>query len=316
MKNFISIKDVNDLPKLIDLALELKKDIFKYRELGIDKTLGLFFFNPSLRTRFSTHKAGRNLGMEVITVNADKDNWALEFMDGAVMDGTKAEHIREAAPVIGKYCDIIGIRSFPGLTDKEFDENDTVINSFLKYSDSPIVSLESATGHPLQSFADMVTIHELREKSRKPKVVLNWAPHIKAIPHSVSNSFAEWANVYDCDFVITHPEGYELHPKYTGDAPIIYNQEEALKDADFVYIKNWSCYSDYGKILPVNENWMLDKSKLDRTNNAKIMHCLPVRRNVELSDYALDSENSVVTRQAENRIYAAQAVLTEILRNM
>ncbi len=316
MKNFISVNDVDNVSKLINDTLEIKKQPLKYRELGKDKTLGLFFFNPSLRTRISTHKAARNLGMDVIVLNADKDNWGLEFEEAAVMNGKKAEHIKEAAAVIGKYFDITGIRSFPTLTEKETDEDDTVIKQFMKYSGKPMISLESATLHPLQSLADMVTIYENWNFNKKPKVVLTWAPHIKPIPHSVANSFSEWANKIECEFVITHPKGLELNSLYTGNAKVVYEQDKALKDADFVYVKNWSLYNDYGKFYNGGYDWMIDKKKLELTNNAKIMHCLPVRRNVELSDYALDSENSIVIKEAENRVFAAQAVLKNILDDL
>jgi N-succinyl-L-ornithine transcarbamylase len=316
MKNFISVNDVDNIDKLIADALELKKDPLKYRNLGKDKILGLFFFNPSLRTRISTQKAGQNLGMDVTVLNADKDNWGLEFEEGAIMNGTKVEHIKDAARVLGKYFDILGVRSFPSLTDKVADDNDVVIRQFMKYSEIPMVSLESATRHPLQSLADLVTIHENWDFKRKPKIVLTWAPHVKPIAHSVANSFAEWAGSIDCDFVITHPEGYELNPLYTKNAEITHDQDSALKDADFVYVKNWSSYNDYGKILFDGKGWMIDEKKIGLTNNAGIMHCLPVRRNVELSDYALDSANSLVIKEAENRIYAAQAVLKNILETM
>jgi N-succinyl-L-ornithine transcarbamylase len=316
MKNFISINDVDNIAQLINDVIEIKKKPLKYSELGKDKTLGLFFFNPSLRTRISTQKAGRNLGMEVVVLNADKDSWGLEFEEGAIMNGTKVEHIKDAARVIGKYFDIIGIRSFPALTDKETDENDIVIKQFMKYSGIPMISLESATRHPLQSLADIVTIYENWDFRKKPKVVLTWAPHIKSLPHSVANSFAEWANRIDCEFVITHPEGLELNPSYTGNAKIVHDQNKALSGADFVYVKNWSSYNDYGKIFNGGFDWQIDKKKLELTNNAKIMHCLPVRRNVELSDYALDSANSLVIEEAENRVYAAQAVLKNILDNL
>lgn len=316
MNNFISINDVKDVNKLIEEAIQLKSNPLKYRSLGENKTLGLFFFNPSLRTRISSKLAGRNLGMDVIVINADKDSWGMEFVDGVIMDGNKVEHIKDSAPVIGNYCDIIGVRSFPTLVDKNIDENDLIISQFQKYSKAPIMSLESAIGHPLQSLADMITIKENWQEKKKPKIVLSWAPHIKAIPHCVANSFAEWTNQIDAEFVITHPEGYELNSKYTENTKIEYNQNEAIKDADFVYVKNWSSYNDYGKIVIPEENWMLNKSKLDKTNNAKIMHCLPVRRNVELSDYALDSSNSIVQEQANNRIYSAQIVLKKLLEGI
>lgn len=313
MRNFTSVKDVTDLNGLVKEALALKKSPFSYKQLGVNKTLGLIFMNPSLRTRLSTQKAALNLGMNVIVMNVDKEGWALEFEDGAIMNGTTVEHIKEAAAVMGQYCDIIGLRSFPGLKDKNFDYSEDILNKFIKYAKVPIVSLESATVHPLQSLADLVTITENKAAGRRPKVVLTWAPHVKALPQAVPNSFAEWMCAADVDFTITHPEGYELDSSFTNGATITFNQEEALKNADFIYVKNWSSYKDYGKVITTDPSWMLTNDKLKETNNAKVMHCLPVRRNVELSDEILDGTSSIVIAEAGNRVWAAQAVLKQIL---
>lgn len=315
MKHFTTVNDVRNIDELVNKALSLKKNPFALSEHGKNKTLGLIFMNPSLRTRISTQKAAMNLGMNVIVMNVDKDGWALEFEDDAVMNGTKVEHIKDAAAVMGTYCDIIGIRCFPNLIDKEDDYNEKVLLKFMKHSKVPIVSLESATLHPLQSLADLITIKESWRENNKPKVVLTWAPHIKPLPQAVANSFSEWMSKADVEFMITHPENYELKDEYTRGVKIIYNQDEALKNADFVYVKNWSSYKEYGKILCEDKNWMLTNEKLKITNNAKVMHCLPVRRNVELSDEILDGKNSLVLKQAENRVYAAQVVLKTILEN-
>lgn len=318
MRNFTSVKDVKNVDKLVAEAIKLKKNPHAHSNLGKNKTLGLIFMNPSLRTRLSTQKAASNLGMHTMVMNIDKEGWALETEEGVSMNGDKVEHIREAAAVMGEYCDIIGIRCFPKLQNKEEDYSEDILKKFIKYSGVPIVSLESSTLHPLQSLADLITINELHNSTeiRKPKVVLSWAPHIKPLPQAVPNSFAEWMTNADVDFTITHPEGYELHDSFTKGATINYDQNEALKDADFVYVKNWSAYKDYGKILCNDENWMLTKNKLNALNpNVKIMHCLPVRRGLELSHDLLDSENCLVTKQAANRVYAAQAVLKNILEN-
>lgn len=311
MKNYTSLSDIENLEELIRDALALKKEN-SAASFGKGKTLGMLFFNPSLRTRLSTEKAAKLVGMEVMVMNADKDGWALEFEDGAVMDSNKAEHIKEAAAVLSQYCDIIAVRAFPGLVDREKDEADVVINSFLKYATVPVINLESATGHPLQALTDAVTVFELKKKNR-PKVVLTWAPHPRALPQSVPNSFVEVMQKMEVDFVITNPEGYDLNPAITKGTKIMHNQEEALKDADFVYVKNWSSYEDYGKILNEDRSWTYSKSKLDITNEAKVMHCLPVRRNVVIDDEVLDSGNSVVIHQANNRTFAAQAVLRRLL---
>jgi len=322
LKNFISVNDVTDINALVAKALAYKSNPFADRHLGADKRVGLLFLNPSLRTRLSTQVAAANLGMEAIVFNVDKEGWALEFEEGAIMNGTTVEHIKDAAPVLGNYFDILCVRTFPSLKNREEDYSEQVINSFIKFSGVPVVSLESATLHPLQSLTDIVTITESLQNSlltngdrvRKPKIVLTWAPHVKALPQCVANSFAQWVNAWgEAEFVITHPEGYELSTDYTEGATITHNQDEALKDADFIYVKNWSSYADYGKIYNTDSAWMLTQKKLKLTNSAKVMHCLPVRRNVELSDEVLDSPNSIVTQEAGNRVWAAQAVLSEII---
>ncbi|MCY1216761.1 N-acetylornithine carbamoyltransferase [compost metagenome] len=314
MKKFTTVDDINDLDELILTAKKIKSDPFGNPELGKNKVLGLLFFNPSLRTRLSTQKASLNLGMDCIVMNLNTEGWSLEFEDGTVMDGNKAEHIKEAAQVISQYCDIVGVRSFPTLTDKEKDEAEQVINSFVKYSSIPVISLEGATEHPLQAVADALTIQEYKTK-RKPKVVLTWAPHPKALPHAVPNSFAKIMKLSEYDLVIAHPKGYELNPEITKGATITDNQDEAFKNADFIYAKNWSSYNDYGKILSNDTNWTITKEKMALTNNAKFMHCLPVRRNMIVSDDVLDSEDSILIPQANNRTFAVQAILTKILEN-
>lgn len=315
MKNFLSVGDVNNLDKLIDQALEYKASPLKDRNLGKDKTVGMLFLNPSMRTRLSTQLAAKHLGMESIVFNVGQDGWALEFEDEAIMSGTTVEHVKDAAPILGKYFDILGIRTFPGLKNKEEDYSELYIKQFMKYSGIPVVSLESATLHPLQSLTDLITIREVYKEKRKPKVVLTWAPHVKALPQCVANSFAQWVNYWGgADFVITHPEDYELSRQFTQGAKITHDQDEALDGADIVYVKNWSCFEDYGKMYVNDPRWMLTQEKIRKTNNAKVMHCLPVRRNVELSDEILDSNNSLVTQQAGNRVWAAQAVLSEILK--
>jgi N-succinyl-L-ornithine transcarbamylase len=319
MKQFISVKDVTNINALVEKALTYKQQPLLDKNLGAHKRIGLLFFNPSLRTRLSTQVAAQNLGMEPILFNVDKEGWALEFSEGAIMNGTTVEHIKDAAPILGNYFDILCIRTFPGLQDQSVDYSEHIIHQFIKYAGIPVVSLESATLHPLQSLTDIITIQESMKLSptftnKKPKVVLTWAPHIKSIPQCVANSFSEWVNAWgEADFVITHPEGYELAEAYTKGATITHHQDEALKDADFVYVKNWSSYQDYGKVLCTDANWMLTNAKLAVSNHAKVMHCLPVRRNVELSDEILDGPNSLVTKQASNRVWAAQAVLSEIL---
>lgn len=312
MKLFSSVNDVTDINQLVNEALQLKQNPYAYQQLGKNRTLGLIFLNPSLRTRLSTQKAALNLGMNVIVMNMDKEGWALEFNDGVIMNGTTVEHIREAAGVMGQYVDILGVRSFPGLVDREKDYSEEIFNKFVEFCGVPMVSLESATRHPLQSLADLVTIQELKTRPR-PKVVLTWAPHVKALPQAVPNSFAEWMCKADVDFVIAHPEGYALCEDFTKGATITHNQDEAIKDADFIYVKNWSAYEPYGKVFSDYTHWMLTNQKLTLTNNAKVMHCLPVRRDLELSAEILDGPNSVVVHEAGNRVWAAQAVLKQML---
>jgi N-succinyl-L-ornithine transcarbamylase len=314
MKNFVSVKDVVSIDALVQKAMAYKAMPYKDKQLGVGKRVGLLFMNPSMRTRLSTQIAAQNLGMEAIVFNMDKDGWKLELEDGAVMNGTTVEHIKDAAPVLGAYFDLLCIRTFPTLVNKQDDYDEVFVNLLIQYSGIPVISLESATLHPLQSLADVISIKETFKEERKPKVVLTWAPHIKPIPQCVANSFAQWMNAWnDADLVITHPEGYELDGQFTKGAVIEHDQKTALENADFVYVKNWSSYTDYGRVLAENKDWMLTTDHLQHTNNARVMHCLPVRRNVELSDEVLDSKNSIVNLQAANRVWAAQAVLAEIL---
>ncbi len=316
MKHFLSVNEVANLSELVTSALAYKADPFKDANLGHRKRLGMLFLNPSMRTRISTQIAAKNLGMEAIVFNVGQDGWTLEFEDEAIMSGSTVEHVKEAAPVLGKYFDILGVRTFPSLKNKEDDYSELYIHQFIKYSGVPILSLESATLHPLQSLTDIITIQEAFKEKRKPKIVLTWSPHVKALPQCVANSFSQWVTAWgQSNFMITHPEDYELDKKFTHGATIIHDQDEALKDADFVYVKNWSTYTDYGKIYCNDPDWMLTNEKLATTNNAKVMHCLPVRRNVELSDEILDGSNSLVTQQAGNRVWAAQAVLAELLKS-
>jgi N-succinyl-L-ornithine transcarbamylase len=336
MKNFISAHDVTNIDDLVQKALAYKADPLKDKELGAHKRVGMLFLNPSMRTRLSTQIAAQNLGAEAIVFNVDKEGWALEFEEEAIMSGNTVEHVKDAAPVMGNYFDILCIRTFPSLKNKEDDYSELYIKQFIKYSGIPVVSLESATLHPLQSLTDILTITESLAADAggssigggfpaggyaggsrpRPKIVLTWAPHVKALPQCVGNSFAQWVNAWGkADFVITHPEDYELDPQFTKGATITHNQDEALKDADFVYVKNWSTYNDYGKIYCNDPEWMLTNKKLRLTNHARVMHCLPVRRNVELSDEILDGPASIVTREASNRVWAAQAVLAEIFRH-
>jgi len=316
MKNFISVHDVDNINALVAKALAYKAAPLSDKKLGAEKRIGLLFLNPSLRTRLSTQVAAANLGMDAIVFNVDKEGWALEFEEGAIMSGSTVEHVKDAAPILGNYFDILCIRTFPGLKNRDDDYSEMYINQFIKYAGVPVVSLESATLHPLQSLTDIITIQETFKAKRKPKIVLTWAPHVKALPQCVANSFAQWVNAWgEADFVITHPEEYELSEAFSKGATITHHQDEALKDADFVYVKNWSTFNDYGKIYSNDPEWMLTEEKIALTNNAKVMHCLPVRRNVELSDEILDSANSIVTQQASNRVWAAQAVIAEILGN-
>ena len=311
MKKYVTINDIKNIEHTVQEAIQLKNNPYQFENLGKYKTLVMLFFNASLRTRLSTEKAAKSLGMDVMVLNIN-DCWNLEYDNGTIMNLAKAEHIKEAANVISQYGDIIAIRAFPTLTNKEKDETEQVLHSFVKYASVPIVNMESATAHPLQALADAITISELKTTSR-PKVVLTWAPHPKALPHAVANSFIKIMKEIDVDLLIAHPKHYELNSNITQDVPISYNQEEALKDADFVYAKNWSNYHDYGKIVSVDENWMLTNEKL---GNAKFMHCLPVRRNVVVEDAVLDGENSLVIEQANNRTFAAQIVLKNILKTL
>lgn len=319
MKKFFSVDDVDSLGSLVEEALYLKKNPRSFIDLGQGKMLGLVFLNPSLRTRISTQKAAIQLGMDVIVMNMSQDGWALETRDGVVMDGNTVEHIREAAAVMGQYCDIIGLRSFPGLKDRDEDYGERLFNSFSKYCQVPVISLESATRHPLQSLTDLITIQETKENIEKPKVLLAWAPHIKSLPQAVPNSFSEWMCKAQgegmLDFRIAQPKGYELSEEFTNGAEIYYNLDEALESVDYIYVKNWSSFKDYGRIYSIDQNWMLDKDRLKNTNMAKIMHCLPVRRDLELSSELLDSSQSLVIPEAGNRVWAAQAVLKRILEN-
>jgi len=312
MKHFITLADLPHLAQTLDLAMALKKNPSQWDGLGKGKTLGLLFFNPSLRTRLSTQKAAQNLGLPTMVMNFSQESWALEFEDGTKMSGLRSEHVKEAAAVVSQYCDMIAIRAFASLSDKEKDEAEIVLRSFAKYASVPIINMESATGHPLQALADALTLAE-HKTLHKPKVVLSWAPHPKALPHAVGNSFVKMMEHQDAEFVITNPKGYELDPRITKDIPVIHNQEEALKNADFVYAKNWCSYSNYGSILRTDDEWMLTADKMKLTNNAKFMHCLPVRRNIVVADGVLDNSNSLVIEQANNRTYAAQAVLKTII---
>lgn len=315
MKNFTSTKDIHDLNELVQLAREIKADPFKYRDTGKDKTMVLLFFNPSLRTRLSTEKAALNLGMQVISMNADQ-GWTLEFEEGAIMNAGSAEHVKEAAAVVSQYADIIGIRTFPGLKDREKDYAEQVMEAFKRYASVPIISLESATRHPLQSLADVVTIEEFKKKDR-PKVVLSWAPHVRALPQAVPNSFVEWMKIANVDLVVTNPHGYDLADEFMDGVHLEHDQKKAFEGADFVYAKNWSSYSEYGQILNQDPAWMITQDKLvNWTNNSYFMHCLPVRRNVVVEDAVLDGPNSIVISEANNRTWAAQAVVKKVLEGL
>ena len=318
MKKFTSVSDVENLQDIIKKSLQIKENPLSETEKGKGKTIGLVFLNSSLRTRLSSQLAAQNLGLNVLTLNAAQEAWNLEFADGAVMNGDTVEHIKDAIEVLNQYCDIIAVRCFAGMKSKEDDVNESILSQFEQHAKVPVVSLESATRHPLQSLADCITITENwhfgeLDEPRKPKVVLTWAPHIKPIAHAVGNSFAEWMQEMEVEFVITNPEGYDLDKNFTKDVKVIHNQEEALEDADFIYVKNWSSFDDYAAMPEVKENWMLTNEKLQKTNQAKVMHCLPVRRNVELSDEVMDGENSIIFQQAKNRIFSAQVVFSEIL---
>lgn len=320
MKSFLHVGDIGDLGKALEEARKVKENPFAWKDLGRNKNIILIFFNNSLRTRLSSQKAALNLGMDPIVLNVNGDSWKLETSMGVVMDGDKSEHLREAIPVIGSYCDMIGVRSFAGLQDREFDYAESILNQFIEYSGKPVISLESATVHPCQAFADLITIEEYKTKAR-PKVVMTWAPHPRALPQAVPNSFAEWMNAADVDFVITHPEGYELDPKFVGNAKVEYDQMKALEGADFVYAKNWSCPgtvnpADYGKILSKDMDWIVDSRHMAVTDNAYFMHCLPVRRNMIVSDEVIDSPRSIVIPEAANRVVSAQVVMKRMLEDM
>ncbi|HSK14070.1 MAG TPA: N-acetylornithine carbamoyltransferase [Phnomibacter sp.] len=321
MQHFLSVKDVTNLDLLIAQALAYKESPAKRCHLGAGKTLGMLFLNPSMRTRLSTQVAASNLGMGSIVFNVDREGWKLEFEDGAIMNGDTVEHVKDAAPILGKYFDILAIRTFPSLHDREEDYSEKVIQQFVQHAGIPVLSLESATLHPLQSLTDLVTMEEWMQKhpiGHRPKVVLSWAPHVKPLPQCVANSFAQWVGAWGkADLVVTHPKGFELDEQFTQGAQVVYDQDEALKDADFVYVKNWSSYHDYGAVLTsAGDDWMLTNRKLELTRNARVMHCLPVRRNVELSDEVLDGPHSLVTEEAGNRVWAAQAVLSSILEHL
>ena len=312
--NYLSINDIDNLSEWVNEAIALKKNPLENQNLGKNKTIGLLFFNNSLRTRLSTQKAALNLGMEPIVMNFSNEGWALEFEDGTVMDQGKSEHVKEAAQVISQFCDVIAIRAFASLKDKEKDLAEEVLTAFAKYAMVPIVNMESSVGHPLQALADAITLEE-NKVNHKPKIVLSWAPHPKALPHAVANSFIEMMQKQDADFVITHPKGYELNPDVVKNSIIEYNQDKAFADADFIYTKNWSSFNDYGKVISQDKKWMITQEKMNKTNHAKFMHCLPVRRNVVVADEVLNSENSIVIEQANNRTYAAQIVLKKILES-
>ncbi|GAB2940174.1 acetylornithine carbamoyltransferase [Hymenobacter coalescens] len=314
MNKFTSFADVPDYRALLQQALEIKQNPFGYQQVGKNKTVGLIFFNPSLRTRLSSIKAAYNLGAQAWVLNAGADSWTLEMADGAVMNGSTQEHIKEAIAVMSQYCDVLGVRTFPGLKDRDEDYNEVVFNKILQYATVPVISLESATLHPLQSFADLITVAENKQTERV-KVVLTWAPHVRALPQCVPNSFADWFSEVDwVDFVITHPEGYELAEQFTKGARIEYDQAKALEGADYVYAKNWSSYRNYGQVITQDPSWMVDARHMALTNNAKFIHCLPVRRNVEVADAVLDSPNSLVVQEAGNRVFSMQTVLHEMLK--
>ena len=320
MKTFFNVEDLGDLNKALAEAQEVKKDKFAFQQLGKNKTLLMIFFNNSLRTRLSTQKAAMNLGMNVTVLDVNAGAWKLETERGVIMDGDKSEHLLEAIPVMACYCDIIAVRSFAGLKDREYDYAETIVNQFVKYSDRPVVAMETATVHPLQAFADLITIHE-HKQTKRPKVVLTWAPHCRALPQAVPNSFAQWMNAADVDFVVTQPEGYELDPKFVGNAHVEYDQKKALEGADFVYAKNWSCpgvknVEDYGKILSKDMSWTIDTEHMSWTNNGYFMHCLPVRRGLIVTDDVIESDHSLVIPEAANREISAEVVLKRVLETL
>lgn len=320
MKTFFNVEDLGNIKDALAEAKEIKNNRFGYQELGKNKTLLMIFFNNSLRTRLSTQKAAMNLGMNVIVLDVNAGAWKLETERGVIMDGDKSEHLLEAIPVMGSYCDIIGIRSFAGLSDRDFDYAETIVNQFVKYSGRPLFAMETATVHPLQAFADLVTIEEYKQTAR-PKVVLSWAPHCKSLPQAVPNSFAQWMNAADVDFVITHPEGYELDPKFAGNAKIEYNQKKAFENADFIYAKNWSCpgvsnIADYGKIINKDPSWTVDTEHMSWTNNGYFMHCLPVRRGLIVTDDVIESDHSLVIPEAANREISAEVIMKRMLESL
>ena len=315
MRHYTHINDLENLQKTVQEAIVLKQNELQFENLGKGKTICLLFFNNSLRTRLSTQKAAQNLGLNTIVMNFGSEGWQLEYEDGKVMDQNKAEHVKEAAQVVSQYCDIVAIRAFAGLEDKQLDAEEVVLNNFIKYATVPVVNMESSVGHPLQALADAITLEE-NKVSHKPKVVLSWAPHPKSLPHAVANSFINMMQLQDADFVITHPEGYDLNPEVVKNSTVEYNQEKAFENADFIYVKNWSSYKEYGKVISQEKDWQITANKMELTNNAKFMHCLPVRRNVVVADAVIDSENSLVIEQANNRTYSAQIVLKKILEEL
>jgi len=320
MKTFFNVEDLGNLNDALAEAKEIKNNRFGYQELGKNKTLLMIFFNNSLRTRLSTQKAAMNLGVNVIVLDVNAGAWKLETERGVIMDGDKSEHLLEAIPVMGSYCDIIGIRSFAGLSDRDYDYAETIVNQFVKYSGRPVFAMETSTVHPLQAFADLFTIEEYKQTAR-PKVVLSWAPHCKSLPQAVPNSFAQWMNAADVDFVITHPEGYELDPKFAGNAKIEYNQKKAFENADFIYAKNWSCPgvtnpADYGKIINSDPSWTVDTEHMSWTNNGYFMHCLPVRRGLIVTDDVIESDHSLVIPEAANREISAEVVIKRMLESL
>lgn len=320
MKTFFNVEDLGNIKDALAEAKEIKNNRFGYQKLGKNKTLLMIFFNNSLRTRLSTQKAAMNLGMNVIVLDVNAGAWKLETERGVIMDGDKSEHLLEAIPVMGSYCDIIGIRSFAGLSDRDFDYAETIVNQFVKYSGRPVFAMETATVHPLQAFADLFTIEEYKQTAR-PKVVLSWAPHCKSLPQAVPNSFAQWMNAADVDFVITHPEGYELDPKFAGNAKIEYDQKKAFENADFIYAKNWSCpgvsnIADYGKIINKDPSWTVDTEHMSWTNNGYFMHCLPVRRGLIVTDDVIESDHSLVIPEAANREISAEVVMKRMLESL
>lgn len=320
MKTFFNVEDIGDLNTALAEAQEVKKNRFAYQELGKNKTLLMIFFNNSLRTRLSTQKAAMNLGMNVIVLDVNAGAWKLETERGVIMDGDKSEHLLEAIPVMGSFCDLIGVRSFAGLSDREYDYAETIVNQFVKYSGRPVFAMETATVHPLQAFADLITIEE-HKQTKRPKVVMSWAPHCRALPQAVPNSFAQWMNAADVDFIITHPHGYELDSKFVGDATIEYDQKKALEGADFVYAKNWSCpgvtnKDDYGKILSKDMGWTIDTEHMSWTNNGYFLHCLPIRRGLIVTDDVIESDHSLVIPEAANREISAEVVIKRMLESL